>query len=302
MQKMWLELRGLLGDDGGWVLVEALSWTGPSTCTHCHCIVDLDSVSSSLSCGIKQRALTKWILGQPSSVQMAVWRVSSCCCCGRGSDRGVEVSEERVIKVDDSMELMEMQFSPVCDDVAIACRFNAALRESIGIVEFIDLESSFIGENLVVNSRVECGSFLPRGILWMPDGSTSTLHSGSSSEVVMRESTTGNVVTVSPESKDVEPIGARHLFVLIGTSFQVYSTNNLGTPSVCVPCTWASAHGQSGLIAYTSDECGKKTSELHFRVHDGATDFCVGDFTFTSTDPFVVHPATFTYHYSPQHS
>ncbi|KAH3723304.1 hypothetical protein Pelo_17991 [Pelomyxa schiedti] len=221
--------------------------------------------SSSLKCN------RRWIVGVWRCKKICVWKVHS----SDGDCGGVKVSEERQFKV---VDVAEALFSPLCDDVLVT--FN----EVAEVMEFIDLEASFSGKNLVVKSRQQCklGQLL-KGILWMPDGSTCTLGGWSRAENILIDTTTRKEVNFFPYEMDVTPVGSHHVLAVTlmpCTEFQVYSTSNLTTPSLRVPCTWASASDPTGLIASTRHQSeGAKATEIKFALHDGATGFHIGDFT-----------------------
>ncbi|KAH3756553.1 hypothetical protein Pelo_11664 [Pelomyxa schiedti] len=251
------------GDDGGRAPSEVLASLG-----RLDCLVWCNS---------------KWIVGLPSRGEMCVWKVLDPRCDGGA---GLVLSEEQRFE---GVDATLLQFSPLCDDDVMA--FSSALS----FVEFIDLEASFNSKNVVVKSVVKCSKREPFGILWMPDGSTCSLHYGYSSCIILKDTATGNPVKLFPKCVNhVIPVGSHHIFVMgcPATEFQVYSTKNLTTPSLCTPCTWAAASLPSGLIVSTSHDQLKyrKTSDIQFELHDGGTGFHIGGFRIPTTDPVFFSP------------
>ncbi|KAH3764546.1 hypothetical protein Pelo_3564 [Pelomyxa schiedti] len=202
-----------------------------------------------------------------------------CMCDRLQSGREVRVDDDcggkepedrrfQGVKVD------RLQFSPLCDDV--------------------DLGASFSESRLVIKSRVECDQ-LPQGILWMPDGSTCTLHRVLADSITLKDTTSGHEIGAlslwctynGPQYKTVDTVGAHHIFINSHSpcfEFQVYSTRNLSSPSLRIKCLWASAgilpSLPTGLIASTSHQKvrdAKATDVIEFAVHDAATSFHIGD-------------------------
>ncbi|KAH3722890.1 hypothetical protein Pelo_18404 [Pelomyxa schiedti] len=293
----WASVCGGVGE--GRVLVESIQQVkgGPALNLKDYYVVDVTGVAGGFDettlvrvlAGLETRerfsmwSNRKWIVGLPSVAEMRVWKV------GSGGLGGVKLSEEQRFKV---VEASTLQFSPLCDDVIMVFSSQATAQLSRGCVEFVDLEASLRQRGqLVVRSRVECKYGIPSGILWMPDGSTSTLHYDYSEHLFLRETTTGEPLTQFPKFSNVVPVGPHHVFVTtrpVRTEFQVYSTGNLTTPSLCVPCTWASPSIlPTGLIASTTHDKVKScdATEIQVAVHDGATGFHVGDFSIPLSDP-----------------
>ncbi|KAH3758774.1 hypothetical protein Pelo_9415 [Pelomyxa schiedti] len=201
----------------------------------------------------------KWIVGVYGWREVCVWKV-----VGSGCDDVVKVSEEHRLSGIDA-EIVRLQFSPLSEDCVIAftyAKFTAngwipAIRKC---VYFIDLEASFKGGNAVIKSTVEHRN-RAIGLVWMPDGSTCTLHEDLSSGFLLRETTTGNTIRTFQQHSTVIPVGAHHILVVPHnpefSEFQVYSTSKLTAPLLCVPCKWACTSFQSvqsGLIASTLDK------------------------------------------------
>ncbi|KAH3722675.1 hypothetical protein Pelo_18619 [Pelomyxa schiedti] len=187
-----------------------------------------------------------------------------------------------------------LQFSPLCDDVLMAFSSHLQVQIDRGCVHFIDLGASFSESRLVIKSRVECDQ-LPQGILWMPDGSTCTLHRVLADSITLKDTTSGHEIGAlslwctynGPQYKTVDTVGAHHIFINSHSpcfEFQVYSTRNLSSPSLRIKCLWASAgilpSLPTGLIASTSHQKvrdAKATDVIEFAVHDAATSFHIGD-------------------------
>ncbi|KAH3723273.1 hypothetical protein Pelo_18022 [Pelomyxa schiedti] len=159
----------------------------------------------------------------------------------------------------------------------------------------IDLEATFRAQKLVVMSQIARNEPSVCSVMWMPDGSLCTLHQLSSSPFLIVEGTTTKG-PYFPPSSNVTPVGKRHATVASRdtiTEFRVYQTGTtLDEPTLCVPCTWACASSSTGLIVSTAHHIDDEVSDNHanevrFKVHDGVSGFCVGE--------FVVNPPRFLF-------
>ncbi|KAH3758772.1 hypothetical protein Pelo_9413 [Pelomyxa schiedti] len=205
---------------------------------------------------------SKRIVGMVSEDEIRVWRVVGGLMSGGGGADCVRAAEEQRFK---TVEAVSLQFSPMCDDVIV-------VFSTCGWVKFIDLEAS-------------CRQRGHSMILWRPDGSTCTLHYGDGPAIFLLRETATGVAEAVPR---VLKCGCSWFTSLLcyHTEFQVYSTENLCTASLCVPCTWASPSIlPTGLIASTSHD------EVKYCDDDGTTGFHVGDFSIPLSDPNAFNPA-----------
>ncbi|KAH3765516.1 hypothetical protein Pelo_2621 [Pelomyxa schiedti] len=115
---------------------------------------------------------------------------------------------------------------------------------------------SYQQKHLVLTSQLLFSDPLTTGLMWNLDGTLCTLHHKG-----------GYYVANSrhhrfPEGCQVTQIGQSHLFASppeYRSPFTVYHTETaMASPSLSVPCTWASPSIQqpSGLILSTTHRCG----------------------------------------------
>ncbi|KAH3745899.1 hypothetical protein Pelo_12704 [Pelomyxa schiedti] len=146
-----------------------------------------------------------------------------------------------------SGRIRKVKFSPLSDGVAMVLNYDS-------LVSFVDLEASFTTNTLVTTINIVCGEIHPRGVMWLSSGTP------------------------------LKPVGKNHAFVseeFEPTQFQVYHTDNLTAPSLCVPCTWVHITSSSSLILSTQGSYTPyqhSTSTLQFTLHDGISGLKVGDF------------------------
>ncbi|KAH3714514.1 hypothetical protein Pelo_18976 [Pelomyxa schiedti] len=211
----------------------------------------------------------RWIVVLfPCFYDMHIWKV-----CGDGIP-----SEPQVTLCGLGFQAAKAEFSRFCDDVAMVFPFGGTLSP----IPVVDLEASFNAGSLVVTSTISCGGLYPVNVMWLPDGTMCSLHSTSTTSFFLVNSENHNENPL-PESL-VTPIGKNHFFSAPGFAgsllqFSVYQTGDLLSPSLSVPCTWASAgcSQQTGLILSTKHDL-KSCSCVVFSLHEGISGFHFGCF------------------------
>ncbi|KAH3722716.1 hypothetical protein Pelo_18578 [Pelomyxa schiedti] len=219
----------------------------------------------------------KWIVGIQDE-NFHVWQVS-----GVGGDHASSSSSSSsgVAYCNfGGIEAMCAIFSPFSDDVLML--FDSEAGAAGGCVTFCDLQASVNEGKFVAKRKVLCGESHPYGFIQRPDGSVCTLHR---EPCIIVDNSTGKSMAQFPKYATVVPIGTSHIFVTKedAPNFEVYHNGSItSAPTLSVPCTWAATSRgvKSQLIVSTTHSSETGITEIKLAVHDCATGFHVGDFSF----------------------
>ncbi|KAH3767190.1 hypothetical protein Pelo_945 [Pelomyxa schiedti] len=193
-----------------------------------------------------------------------------------------------VVKSGD-IRIKRVEFAPLGGDTLIL--YGTTEGGTMDAVVLVDLEATFTNKELVVKSKIVCGQSTgptryTRGVTWMPDGSPCMLVVSGFVPVhnysLVDASALATTRWVFPKGKTVSTLQKTHVFAHWSSedpNFQVFSNGNLAQPLLCVPCTWAVADQQSGLILSTSHQSNSQQNEMGFSLHEGVTGFLIGNFS-----------------------
>ncbi|KAH3722626.1 hypothetical protein Pelo_18668 [Pelomyxa schiedti] len=180
-----------------------------------------------------------------------------------------------------------LEFPHLCADLVMVFPLE---ETSIPVV---DLAASFNTGSLVVPYSISCVHKFPRNVVWMPDGSHWTLHFDSpfESPVSFLENPENHQRHVFQEERQVAAISKKHIFAVSTLpsgllQFKVYRTGRslraFRSPTLCVPCTWASPGNmsQTGLILSTRHDLKSYSPPcVVFSLHDGISTIHLGCFS-----------------------